>query len=137
MEGNMSVNELLNELEAIVNESQHVPFTQLVILEERQIFDIIDRIRATPPPRSTPRQETSTVTTSMREQGMMTATDLERVRIIEEAHQEADEIRRGADEYAREVLEELQGRLDRIMLSVQNGLKELERMQRNHPSDEQ
>lgn len=137
MEGNMSVNELLNELEAIVNESQHVPFTQLVILEERQIFDIIDRIRATPAPCSTPRQETSTVTTSMREQGMMTATDLERVRIIEEAHQEADEIRRGADDYAREVLEELQGRLDRIMLSVQNGLKELERMQRNHPSDEQ
>ena len=68
---------------------------------------------------------------------MMTATDLERVRIIEEAHQEADDIRRGADDYAREVLEELQGRLDRLMLSVQNGLKELERMQRDHTSAEQ
>jgi hypothetical protein len=77
------------------------------------------------------------MTNSMREQGMMTATDLERVRIIEEAHQEADDIRRGADDYAREVLEELQGRLDRLMLSVQNGLKELERMQRDHTSAEQ
>jgi cell division septum initiation protein DivIVA len=137
MEGKMSVNELLNELEAIINESQHVPFTQLVILEERQVFDIIDRIRAMPVPRSTPRQDTSSMTNSMREQGMMTATDLERVRIIEEAHQEADDIRRGADDYAREVLEELQGRLDRLMLSVQNGLKELERMQRDHTSAEQ
>jgi uncharacterized coiled-coil DUF342 family protein len=72
----------------------------------------------------------------MREEGMMTAADLERVRIIEEAHQEADEIRHGADEYAREVLEELQGRLDRIMLSVQNGLKELERMQRSNATSE-
>lgn len=136
MEGNMSMNELLDELEAIVNESQHVPFTQLVILEERQIFDIIDRMRASAVSRPAPRRDTSTVTTSMREEGMMTAADLERMRIIEEAHQEANEIRNGADEYAREVLEELQGRLDRIMLSVQNGLKELERIQRSHPGSE-
>lgn len=131
----MSINELLDEFESIINESQHVPFTQLVILEERQIFDIIDRLRAQANTRTAPRRDTSTVTTSMREQGMMTATDLERTRIIEEAHQEADEIRRGADDYARDVLEELQGRLDRIMLSVQNGIKELERMQRNHNTD--
>lgn len=132
----MSMNELLDELESIINESQHVPFTQLVILEERQLFDIIDRLRATASTRVAPRHDTTTVTTSMRDQGMMTATDLERTRILEEAHQEADEIRRGADEYARDVLEELQGRLDRIMLSVQNGLKELERMQRNNPTIE-
>ena len=128
----MSINELLNELESIVNESQHVPFTQLVILEERQIFDIIDRIRTVPSTRISVRPETTGITSGMREQGMMNAADLERVRIIEEAHQEAEEIRRGADEYAREVLEELQSRLDRIMLSVQNGLNELDRMQRNH-----
>lgn len=132
----MNVNELLNELESIINESQHVPFTQLVILEERQVFEIIDRMRIAVEERPAPRSHTSTVTTSMREQGMMTAADLERVRIIEAAHQEADEIRRGADDYAREVLEELQGRLDRIMLSVQNGLKELDRMQRQHTPEE-
>ncbi|NBU65098.1 MAG: hypothetical protein EBS29_11450, partial [Chloroflexia bacterium] len=69
-------------------------------------------------------------TQQMREQGLLTAADLERTRIIEAAQQEAEEIRAGADEYARDVLEELQGRLDRIMLSVQNGLKELDRLQR-------
>jgi uncharacterized coiled-coil DUF342 family protein len=63
---------------------------------------------------------------------LLTAADLERTRILEAAQREADEIRAGADEYAREVLEELQGRLDRIMLSVQNGLKELDRLQRPH-----
>lgn len=132
----MNIEDLLNELEEIINESQHVPLTQLVIVAERQVFDIIDRTRALVRTKQTPRNDTTSITTSMtqqmREQGLLTAADLEHARIIEAAQQEADEIRAGADEYAREVLEELQGRLDRIMLSVQNGLKELDRLQRPH-----
>ena len=133
----MNIEDLLNELEEIINESQHVPLTQLVIVAERQVFDIIDRTRALMRTKQAPRSDTtsipiSSMTQQMREQGLLTAADLERTRIIEAAQQEADEIRAGADEYAREVLEELQGRLDRIMLSVQNGLKELDRLQRPH-----
>jgi cell division septum initiation protein DivIVA len=136
MEGNMNIEDLLNELEEIINESQHVPLTQLVIVAERQVFDIIDRTRALVRTKQPPRSDTTSIPTGMtqqmREQGLLSAADLERTRIIEAAQQEADEIRAGADEYAREVLEELQGRLDRIMLSVQNGLKELDRLQRPH-----
>jgi cell division septum initiation protein DivIVA len=132
----MNIEDLLNELEEIINESQHVPLTQLVIVAERQVFDIIDRTRAIARSKSAPRSDTTsiptTMTQQMREQGLLTAAELERTRILEAAQQEADEIRAGADEYAREVLEELQGRLDRIMLSVQNGLKELDRLQRPH-----
>ena len=128
----MSVYELLNELEAIMNESLHVPFTQLVILEERQFLEIIERIRTMTNTRIAVRPDTTGGPRGLREQDMMDAADLERVRIIEEAHQEAEEIRHGADAYAREVLEELQSRLERIMLSVHNGLNELDRMQRNH-----
>lgn len=132
----MNIEDLLNELEEIINESQHVPLTQLVIVAERQVFDIIDRTRAIARIKQAPRSDTTsiptTMTQQMREQGLLTAADLERTRILEAAQREADEVRAGADEYAREVLEELQGRLDRIMLSVQNGLKELDRLQRPH-----
>jgi len=130
----MNIEDLLNELETIINESQHVPLTQLVVVAERQIFDVIDQARVVLRSKQTARSDTTTIPTSMtqqmREQGLLTAADLERTRIIEAAQQEAEEIRAGADEYARDVLEELQGRLDRIMLSVQNGLKELDRLQR-------
>jgi vacuolar-type H+-ATPase subunit H len=66
---------------------------------------------------------------------LLTAADLERSRIIEAANLEADEIRAGADDYAREVLEDLYTRLDRTMLSVRSGLLELERLQNSRQND--
>ena len=85
----MNIEDLLNELEEIINESQHVPLTQLVIVAERQIFDIIDRTRAIARIKQAPRSDTTsiptTMTQQMREQGLLTAADLERTRILEAA----------------------------------------------------
>lgn len=131
----MKIDDLLNELEEIVNESQHIPLTQLVVLEERQLFDIIDRMRSAIQHVKPTRSENTGMTQQMREQGLLTAADLERSRLIEAAHVEADEIRAGADEYAREVLEDLYTRLDRTMLSVKSGLLELERLQQARQSE--
>lgn len=125
----MKLDDLINELEEIVNESQHIPLTQLVVLEERQLFDIIDRMRSAVHSAKPQRTENTGMTQQMREQGLLTAADLERSRLLESAHSEADEIRAGADDYAREVLEDLYTRLDRTMLSVKSGLLELERLQ--------
>jgi cell division septum initiation protein DivIVA len=134
----MKLDDLINELEEIINESQHIPLTQLVVLEERQLFDIIDRIRSAVHTAKPQRSENTGMTQQMREQGLLTAADLERSRIIEAANIEADEIRAGADDYAREVLEDLYTRLDRTMLSVRSGLLELERLQqaRQNNSDD-
>jgi hypothetical protein len=131
----MKLDDLINELEEIINESQHIPLTQLVVLEERQLFDIIDRIRSALHTVKPQRSENTGMTQQMREQGLLTAADLERSRIIEAANLEADEIRAGADDYAREVLEDLYTRLDRTMLSVRSGLLELERLQNARQND--
>jgi hypothetical protein len=131
----MKLDDLINELEEIINESQHIPLTQLVVLEERQLFDIIDRIRSALHTVKPQRTENTGMTQQMREQGLLTAADLERSRIIEAANLEADEIRAGADDYAREVLEDLYTRLDRTMLSVRSGLLELERLQNARQND--
>ena len=131
----MKLDDLINELEEIINESQHIPLTQLVVLEERQLFDIIDRIRSAAHTIKPQRSENTGMTQQMREQGLLTAADLERSRIIEAANIEADEIRAGADDYAREVLEDLYTRLDRTMLSVRSGLLELERLQQARQND--
>ncbi|MFM2310507.1 MAG: hypothetical protein RLY87_2629, partial [Chloroflexota bacterium] len=47
--------------------------------------------------------------------------------IIRIARQDADEIRASADMYARQVLEDVQARLERLLGSVNSGLDELNR----------
>jgi hypothetical protein len=59
------------------------------------------------------------------EQGLLAAVEAERRRLIEQAERDAQATRAGADEYARQVLEELEQRLAKLTASVQNGLKEL------------
>ncbi|HMO56319.1 MAG TPA: hypothetical protein PKA05_01505 [Roseiflexaceae bacterium] len=61
----------------------------------------------------------------LQEQGLMAAVEAEQARLLAQAEREAEAIRAGADDYARQVLEELEQRLVRLMTSVQNGLKEL------------
>jgi hypothetical protein len=61
----------------------------------------------------------------MEEQGLLAAVEAERARLLAEAERDAVATRAGADDYARQVLEELEQRLARLSASVQNGLKEL------------
>jgi hypothetical protein len=62
----------------------------------------------------------------LEEQGLLAAVEAERARLIEQAERDAANVRAGADEYARQVLEELEQRLVRLTTSVQNGLRELQ-----------
>lgn len=62
---------------------------------------------------------------AMEEQGLQAAVDAERQRLLELAERDADNIRKGADEYARQMLEELEARLARLTANVQSGLREL------------
>ncbi len=56
------------------------------------------------------------------ERGLTQAADAESRRIIDEAHIAADEIRRGADEYAVSVLVGLEGDVTNTLSSIQKGI---------------
>jgi hypothetical protein len=56
------------------------------------------------------------------ERGLTQAAEAESGRIIEEAQVDADRIREGADEYAVNVLEGLEGDVQRTLQSIQKGI---------------
>ncbi len=107
------------------------------MVDEERILDIIDRMRVAVPEelkqakRVIGEQERllgeahQRVQQVLEEQGLMVAVDAERERLIQQAEREAQVIRAGADEYAHQVLEELEQRLQKLIMSVQNGIKEL------------
>jgi hypothetical protein len=130
----MPLNDLINELEDIINQSRRLPLSTMVIIDEQQLFELIDRMRHALDTLNMAVHNQQEVTQQMREQGLLSAADLERTRILEQAHADADYIRNGANDYAHEVLSELDERLERVAMSVKNGLREIERIQRKHTS---
>jgi len=121
----------------VLAEGRRVPFSGRLLIDEERILDIIDRMRVAVPEelrqarRVISEQERllseaqQRVHEVLEEQGLMAAVEAERKRLLEQAEREAQAIRAGADDYARQVLEELEQRLVRLTTSVQNGLKEL------------
>lgn len=114
-----------------------MPFSGRLLIDEDRVLDIIDRMRVAVPEelrqarRIIGEQERliseaqERVQHVLQEQGLMAAVEAERVRLLEQAEREARAVRAGADEYARQVLEELEQRLMKVITSVQNGLNEL------------
>jgi cell division septum initiation protein DivIVA len=121
----------------VLAEGRRVPFSGRLLVDEERILDIIDRMRVAVPEelrqarRVIGEQERligeaqQRVRTVLEEQGLLAAVEAERQRLLEQAERDAQSIRAGADDYARQVLEELEQRLERLTNSVQNGLKEL------------
>lgn len=129
---------MIDELEDALAEGRRVPFSGRLLIDEERILDVIDRMRVAVPEelkqarRVIAEQERllgeaqAHVQQALEEQGLMAAIEAERARLIGQAEQEAAGIRAGADDYARQVLEELEQRLARLTASVQKGLKELQ-----------
>lgn len=118
-------------------EGRRVPFSGRLLIDEERVLDIIDRMRVAVPEelrqarRVIGEQERllgeahERVRAALEEQGLLAAVEAERQRLLDQAERDAEATRAGADEYARQVLEELEQRLARLTTSVQNGLKEL------------
>jgi cell division septum initiation protein DivIVA len=125
-------------LEDALAEGRRVFFSGRLLVDEERILDIIDRMRVAVPEelkqarRVIGEQERligeaqAHVREVLEEQGLLAAVEAERVRLLEQAERDAANVRAGADEYARQVLEELEQRLVRLTTSVQNGLRELQ-----------
>lgn len=118
-------------------EGRRVPFSGRLLIDEERILDVIDRMRVAVPEelkqakRVIGEQERligearTRVQEVLEEQGLLAAVEEERGRLVAQAERDAQIIRAGADDYARQVLEELEQRLAKLTISVQNGLKEL------------
>jgi cell division septum initiation protein DivIVA len=129
---------LIDELEDTLAEGRRVFFSGRLLVDEERILDIIDRMRVAVPEelkqarRVIAEQERligeaqTQVRQAMEEKGLLAAVEAERERLIDQAERDAAGIRAGADDYARQVLEELEQRLSRLVASVQNGLRELQ-----------
>jgi CHASE3 domain sensor protein len=133
----IELDQLIDEIEDILAQGRRVPFSGRLLVDEEKLLDIIDRMRVAVPEelkqarRVIAEQERligeaqARVQAALQEQGLMAAVEAERARLLDLAEREAIGIRSGADDYARQVLEELQIRLGKLQASVQNGLGEL------------
>ena len=94
----MTVDDLLYELEDYIAAGQQIPMTKIVMLDRDRLFDFIETIRQT-----------------------MVENSADSMRVA------ATFQRANADEYARAVLLDVKARLERLTTSVDSGLKELKR----------
>jgi DNA repair exonuclease SbcCD ATPase subunit len=127
----------VDELEDALAAGRRVPFSGRLMVDEERLLDIIDRIRVAVPEELKQARKViqeqdrllseaqARVHEALEEQGLLSAVETERQRLIDHAEREAAQIRAGADEYARQVLEELDARLEKIVLNVRNGLSAL------------
>ncbi len=133
----IELDDLIDELEEVLAEGRKVPFSGRLMIDEERILDVIDRMRIALPEelkrarRVIQEQERmlaeaqSRVQQVLEERGLTEAIEAERVRLLQQAEGEAAQVRAGADEYARQVLEELDERLIKLTTSVRNGLSAL------------
>lgn len=131
------MDDLIDELEDALAEGRRVPFSGRLMVDEERILDIIDRMRVAVPEELKHARRIvqerdrllaeaqERVKQVLQEQGLLSAVEVERQRLLEQAEQEAAQVRAGADEYARQVLEELDQRLEQLLTSVRNGLSTL------------
>ena len=144
----------LDALEEQLDKGFFLSFVNKIIVDEKQIYTIINELRSMAPdsfdaaPREEPaatfrpaaqktpytappaggfqQEPPKTPAVSEKSAGPSAQTLQAEKEIIERAMREAEEIRLGADEYARNVLKELENRLSKSIKSVSEGIKVLD-----------
>ena len=145
----MDILHLVDRLEELFNKSRPIPLTHNVIVDEDKFLDIIDQMRISIPEEVKKAQEVFTkkdrVMAQAQEEANRTlqlardkATDLiekeslvsdakhRADQIIQQARIESDNIRAGADQYAKESLSNLEHAMEQLLTQVRNGVMLLE-----------
>jgi uncharacterized coiled-coil DUF342 family protein len=141
---------LLDRLEGLVSGGARVPLTSRSIVDEQEFIDLLDQIRASIPEEvrqakrvSQEREkvilqaqaEADKIINTAREQATALLEENELVRqardqanaYVQDALQRAEDVRRGADEYALAALDELEQHLTRLLATIRKGKATLER----------
>ncbi len=136
---------LVDRLEAVVNGGWRPPATGKVCIDEREVLDVLDLMRTAIPDeikqaRRINQDREKTLAQAQTEANRLVSQAQERVErmttednvhlmaeeraheIIEQARRDAQDIRQGADDYAMDMLNLLDGEVRRVQGSVQNAL---------------
>lgn len=138
----------LNELEEIIENSIKVPMTRRVLVDEDRLLDMLDRIRTTLPEEIRQAkwiiQEREKVLAETKKEAGRIMEDVQKQmerrvdeseinrqakikaeETIEKAENIAREIKQGAREYADELLNDLEKRIEGLMAEIRTGRAEL------------
>ena len=136
---------LVERLESLIANGKKLPLTTNVVVDQNAALGLIDELRVAVPEevRAAKRinsegeriiekaqDEAERIVAKAQEQaafliderGLMNVADQESRRIIGNAHEDADEIRRGADEYAVSVLIGLEADVVKTLQSIKKGI---------------
>jgi len=140
---------LIEQLERLISSGRNMPLTSNVIIDQARALDLLDQLRVAVPEevRQAKRinEETERIVERAQEEAerilaraqeqaaflieereLTRAAEIKSKEIIADGQREADEIRRGADEYAASVLIKLEGELIRELQSIKHGLAMLD-----------
>jgi len=133
-----TIDSLIDELEALVVDGRRVPLSRTLLIDQHVLLDVVDRLRATVPgdvrqaQRVLSQQQQimehahAQAMHTLQERGLMQRLEMERQGIIAQAQRDAERVRYEADKYARDVLAQLQKRLEQVQASVQHGIDTLD-----------
>jgi cell division septum initiation protein DivIVA len=145
----MDILRLVDRMEEIIKESRRVPFGDLRLLNERRIWPLLDQMRISVPDemrraeriirereraKAQATEEAERIIELARQGAAQLAADHSIARkadreagaIREQAKQEARQIVAGADEYAFDVLCDLEQELKRALTVIENGIRAVE-----------
>jgi vacuolar-type H+-ATPase subunit H len=140
---------LVERLETLLAEGRRVPFTNRVAVDQTYALDLIDQLRMTIPEEvmtarrvnaevdrllEQAREEAEHILARAQEQATYLIEERELTRqaeemsleIVRQARAEGDTVRRGADDYAAEVLAKLEEEVLKTLKSIRLGLEVLE-----------
>ena len=145
----MDVLVLIDKLDDIIHNARSVPLTDSVMIDREEIYDILDQMRSTIPEEikqarwivkerqemlAEAKQEAERVLTEAQERADRLASETEVVRlaernaqqIMEDARERERDTRLGAEDYADEVLGNLELNLDKFIGAVRRGRERLQ-----------
>ena len=140
---------LIEQLERLIAGGRNLPLSSNVIVDQARALDLLDQLRVAVPEeiRAAKRinEETERIVERAQEEAerilaraqeqaaflieereLTRAAEIRSAEIIADGQREADEIRRGADEYAQSVLVKLEGECIRALQSIKRGLSLLD-----------
>ena len=145
----MDIQRLVDELESIIGKSFRIPFSSNIILNEDDLFDILDQMRISIPQEikeakrteaererilAQAREEAGRMS-DMAKEKIMTAVDGHELvdaakdraqEVISEATKEATNLRSDADQYVADHLSHLEEQLLKMLTTVQNGIRQID-----------
>lgn len=148
----MDLQYLIDRLETMVTGAKRVPISNRLMMDEQELADLIDQMRTVLPEevraaRKVLKERDSILAEAQQqaddvlktaheqaemlldEQGLLAEAQARANQFMEEVERDAQERIQGADEYARQVLTQLQEQLGRHLKTIDKGLEALDSRQ--------